>query len=258
MGVVNTTPDSFSDGGRFVSVEDAVAHGSALIEAGADLLDVGGESTRPGSEPVPADEQLRRVLPVIAALAARGHIVSIDTTSAEVAEKALAAGAHIINDISAFRFDTDMLPLVAASGVPAIAMHTLGPPRTMQTDPRYDDVVADVVDHLRERVAAAVKAGVRRSQLVLDPGLGFGKTVEHNLALLRHLPQLIALGQPVLVGASRKRFLGVVTGREVHERDAATAAASAIAVALGAHLVRVHDVASARDAIKIGAAIRDA
>lgn len=258
MGVVNTTPDSFSDGGRYLDHEAAIAHGRALVAAGADILDVGGESTRPGSEPVPASEQLRRVVPVIETLAGEGHLVSIDTSSAEVAAKALAVGAQIINDISAFRFDPEMLALLAECGVPAVAMHTLGPPRTMQADPRYDDVVQDVLNHLNGRLEAAVEAGVRRSQVVLDPGIGFGKTVAHNLALLRALPSFAALGQPVLVGTSRKRFLGAITGRDVEHRDAATAASSAIALALGAHIVRVHDVTATLDAIKVGAAVRDA
>ena len=257
MGIVNTTPDSFSDGGRYFGVEAAIAHGRALAAAGADILDIGGESTRPGSDPVPVAEQLRRVVPVIEALAADGHLISVDTTSAEVAAKALAAGAHIINDISAFRFDPEMLPLLTESRTPAIAMHTLGPPKTMQLDPRYDDVVSEVVLHLEERLDAAVRAGVAKSQIVLDPGIGFGKTVAHNLALIKHLPKLAALGQPLLIGTSRKRFLGTITGRDPTERDAATAASSAIAVALGAHIVRVHDVAATLDAIKIGAALRD-
>lgn len=258
MGIVNTTPDSFSDGGNFLSVDAAIAHGRTLVAAGADILDVGGESTRPGSDPVSPREQLARVVPVIEAFVGQGFLVSIDTTSAEVAARALAIGARIINDISAFRFDPDMLAVVAEAGVPAIAMHTRGPPKTMQVDPRYEDVVQDVVNHLNERLEVAVAAGVVRSQIVVDPGIGFGKNVAHNLALLRHLPRLVALGQPVLVGTSRKRFLGVITGREVHERDAATAASTAIAVAMGAHIVRVHDVAQTLDAVKVGAAIRDA
>lgn len=258
MAVVNTTPDSFSDGGRYLDHETAIAHGRALIAAGAKILDVGGESTRPGSEPVPASEQLRRVLPVIETLAAEGHLISIDTTSAEVAARALAVGAQIVNDISAFRFDPEMLALLAETGVPAIAMHTLGPPKTMQADPRYDDVVQDVLNHLNERMDDAVAAGVRRSQIVIDPGIGFGKTVAHNLALLKALPKFAGLGQPVLVGTSRKRFLGAITGRDVGHRDAASAASSAIALALGAHIARVHDVAATIDAIKVGAAIRDA
>jgi len=258
LGVVNTTPDSFSDGGRFESPESAIAHGLALAGSGAGILDVGGESTRPGSEPVSAEEQKRRVLPVVAGLAARGLVVSIDTSSAEVAQAALDAGAQIINDISAFRFDPEMLGLIADAGVPAIAMHTLGPPKTMQVAPRYLDVAREVVDHLAERVEAAVAAGVARSQIVVDPGFGFGKTLEHNLMVLKHLGRLVALGQPVLAGTSRKRFLGAITGREIHDRVVATAASSAIAVALGAHLVRVHDVAEVLDAVRVGAAVRDA
>ncbi len=258
LGVVNTTPDSFSDGGHFDRPDDAIAHGLALAEAGATVLDVGGESTRPGSDPVSADEQKRRVLPVIEALVRRGLVVSVDTTSADVAREALDHGAHIINDISAFRFDPAMLPLLAERRVPAIAMHTLGPPKTMQVTPRYVDVVAEVRDHLAERVAAAVAAGVSKSQLVIDPGIGFGKTLEHNLSLLKHTAAFVALGQPVLIGTSRKRFLGAITGREVSDRVVATAASSAIAVALGAHLVRVHDVAEVMDAVKVGAAVRDA
>lgn len=258
MGVVNATPDSFSDGGRHLEVEAAVAHGEALAAAGAAIIDVGGESTRPGSEPVPADEQRRRILPIIERLARAGLVLSVDTSDASVAAAALDAGAMIVNDISAFRFDPDMLALIARRRVPAVAMHTLGPPKTMQTDPRYEDVVGAVLAHLRERVEAAVEAGVPRSQVVVDPGIGFGKTVEHNLSLLRHLPRLVALGQPVLVGTSNKRFLGAVTGRPVHERTLATAASSAIALALGAHLVRVHEVGLVMDALKVGAAIRDA
>lgn len=258
LGVVNTTPDSFSDGGRHDRPEAAIAHGLALAEAGAAILDIGGESTRPGSDPVSAEEQKRRVLPVIEALASRGLIISIDTTSAEVARAALDHGAHIINDISAFCFDPGMLPLLAQSGVPAIAMHTLGPPKTMQVTPQYSDVVAEVRDHLAERVTAAVAAGVMRSQVVIDPGIGFGKTLEHNLSLLKHTATFVALGQPVLVGTSRKRFLGAITGREVSDRELASAASAAIAVALGAHLVRVHDVNATLDAVKVGAAIRDA
>jgi dihydropteroate synthase len=258
FGVVNATPDSFSDGGRYDRPDAAIAHGLALAQAGATVLDIGGESTRPGSDPVSADEQKRRVLPVIDALVSRGLIVSIDTTSAEVARAALDLGAHIVNDISAFRFDPAMLPLLAERGVPAIAMHTLGAPKTMQVTPLYDDVVAEVRDHLAERVELAVAAGVVRSQLIIDPGIGFGKTLEHNLSLLKHTAVFVALGQPVLVGTSRKRFLGAITGREVADRVVATAASSAIAVALGAHLVRVHDVAEVIDAIRVGGAIRDA
>ncbi|MFO0750015.1 MAG: dihydropteroate synthase [Myxococcota bacterium] len=256
MGVLNVTPDSFSDGGRFAETEAAIARGLALVEAGADLIDVGGESTRPGSDPVPADEQMRRVVPVIATLSRRTEApISIDTTSAEVARAALEAGASIVNDISAFRFDDAMLPLLAATGVPAIAMHTTGPPKTMQREAHYDDVVADVRDHLAARLDACVAAGVARTQIVLDPGLGFGKLLSHNLELLRGLSRLAELGRPLLVGASRKSFLGKLTGKDVDDRLMATAGAVAASIVLGAHIVRVHDVAELRDAIRVADAI---
>ena len=255
MGVLNVTPDSFSDGGRWAGTEAAIGRGLALVEGGADLVDVGGESTRPGSDPVPATEQLRRIEPVIAALVDRGVIVSVDTTSLEVARAAVAAGAEIVNDISAFRFDNGMLPWLARAGVPAIAMHTLGPPKTMQRDVHYDDVVAEVVGHLADRAEAATRAGVEPTQLALDPGIGFGKRLEDNLALLRHLDRLVALGHPVLVGTSRKAFLGRITGKPVDERLMGTAASVAIAIAKGARLVRVHDPAELRDVIAVADAI---
>jgi len=256
MGVVNVTPDSFSDGGRYLAVDAAVAHALALAEAGADVLDLGAESTRPGSAPVPAEEQLRRLLPVLERLAGRvTPPISIDTTSARVARAALACGAAIVNDISAFRFDTAMLPLLAETGAPAVAMHTLAEPAVMQAAPAYGDVVADVEAHLLARVAAAVEAGVAPTQIVLDPGLGFGKTLAHNLALLRATPRLAALGHALLIGPSRKRFVGDLTGRPVGERVMGTAGAVAAAVTLGAHLVRVHDVAELRDVVVVADAI---
>lgn len=256
MGVLNVTPDSFSDGGRYVDPEVAVAHAMALVEAGADIVDVGGESTRPGSEPVSPEEQKRRVLPVINALARTSEVpVSIDTTSAQVAASALAAGASFVNDISAFRFDEAMLGLLAESGAPAIAMHTLAPPRTMQRSPDYADVVAEVRDHLAERLRACEAAGVDPAQILVDPGIGFGKTVAHNLALLRHLDTLVELGRPVLVGTSNKSFLGHLTGRAVGERLMGTAASNAVAIALGAHVVRVHEVAAVMDAVRVADAI---
>jgi dihydropteroate synthase len=258
MGVLNVTPDSFSDGGRFLDPEFAIAHGRRLHEEGADLIDVGGESTRPGSLPVPPEVQCARILPVIEALAAAGVVLSVDTTSADVAARALERGAQMVNDISGFRFDPRMLDLIAARGVPAVAMHTLDRPGVMQKAPAYDDVVAEVRDHLRERLKACVARGVCRSQIVLDPGIGFGKTVDHNLGLLAGLQALVALGQPVLVGTSRKAFLGALTGRDVGERGFATGASVAAAVLAGAHLVRVHEVAAARDAVRVAEAIRDA
>jgi dihydropteroate synthase len=257
MGVVNVTPDSFSDGGRFLDREAAVAHALDLVRQGADLLDIGGESTRPGSAPVDPATQIARVVPVVTSLRERGCTtpLSVDTTSAAVAGAALAAGADLINDISAFRFDPDMLPLLAARGAAAVAMHTLAAPSVMQADPRYGDVVADVRDHLAERLAACVAAGLARTQVLVDPGIGFGKTLTHNLLLLRHLPELAALGQAVLVGTSRKRFLGELTGQAVDARGAATAASVAVAIALGAHVVRVHDVAGVREAVAVADAI---
>ncbi len=253
MGVVNVTPDSFSDGGRYLHAEAAVAHGLALREEGADILDVGGESTRPGAEPVGAEEERARVEPVVAALAAAGARVSVDTTKASVARAALAAGATYVNDVSALRFDPE-LGVVAAAGADCCLMHMRGEPRTMQDAPRYDDVVADVKAHLEERLAFAVAQGIAEERVHLDPGIGFGKTLEHNLELLRRLDEIAALGRPVVVGASRKSFLGRLTGREVGERAAATVAANVIAFERGARIFRVHDVAATRDALLVAAA----
>lgn len=256
MGVLNTTPDSFSDGGRFLSVETALIQARSLVEAGAGIVDIGGESTRPGSESVSAKVQIGRVVPVIEALRQASDVaISIDTTSAMVAKAAIQAGADIINDISAFRFDADMLSLVATSGLPAVAMHTLGAPKTMQSEPAYLDVVNEVVAHLATRAQAFLAAGGKRHQLVLDPGFGFGKTAEHNIELLASLDRLVALGFPVLVGTSRKRFLGAITGRPTGERGPATAASVAIAVSRGAHIVRVHDPSEVKDAVAVGGAV---
>lgn len=258
MGVVNVTPDSFSDGGQYLDAEAAIAHGLRLVAEGADILDVGGESTRPGSAPVGPAEQIARVVPVIRGLGARTAVpISVDTTSAAVAEAALAAGATVVNDISAFRFDAEMLPLLAQTGAAAIAMHTLGPPATMQSNPVYADVVDEVISHLRDRLDACEAAGVDRERVLVDPGIGigFGKTTAHNLELLGGLGRFAELRRPVLVGTSRKRFLGEITGRDLAHRDAATAASSAIAVALGAHMVRVHDVAACADAIRVASAV---
>ena len=256
MGVLNVTPDSFSDGGRHVTLDAAIARGRALVAAGADVLDIGGESTRPGSAPVPAGEQIRRTVPVIQRLARELEVpISIDTTSAEVARAALEAGAQIVNDISAFRFDSGMIPLLVATGVPAVAMHTSGSPALMQAKTAYFDVVAEVESHLLERVECCIAAGMVASQIVLDPGIGFGKTLAHNLALLRAIPRLAERGHALLIGTSRKSFLGHLTGRPVDERLMATAGSVAAAIALGAHIVRVHDVAELRDAILVADAI---
>jgi dihydropteroate synthase len=250
MGVVNVTPDSFSD----AHLHDAVAHGRRLLADGADLLDVGGESTRPGAGRVPCEEELARVLPVVRALAEDGALVSIDSTRASVAAAAVEAGAVMVNDVSGGLADEEMLPLVARLGVPYVAMHWRGPSVDMQTKAVYDDVVADVCRELSARRDAALAAGVK--DVVLDPGLGFAKNADHNWELLRALPALISLGRPVLVGASRKAFLGaLLDGRPAARRDAATAAVTAVAAAAGVWGVRVHDVGSSADAVRVVAAL---
>jgi dihydropteroate synthase len=261
MGVVNVTPDSFSDGGRFLDADIAVAHGLALVAAGADVLDVGGESTRPGAAPVDAAEELRRVLPVVAGLAADAGVpVSIDTTKASVAAGALDAGATIVNDVAAGRADDTMLGVVADAGVGYIAMHMLGDPRSMQEAPHYDDVVDEVGAFLVERLAAARAAGVNEASLVADPGIGFGKTVTHNLDLLARLRELVErVDAPLLVGTSRKRFLGSVLAHvagvdgtpEPDARDDGTLASVVWALDQGARIVRVHDVRSSARAVRL-------
>jgi dihydropteroate synthase len=254
MGVVNVTPDSFSDGGRYLEPGAAVEHGRRLAAEGADILDVGGESTRPGAAEVPAAEELRRVLPVVEGLAGAGPTVSIDTSKAAVAEAALDAGAGYVNDVTAFRGDPRLAGLVASRSVPCCLMHMLGTPRTMQDDPRYDDVVSEVKAFLDERLAFAVAEGVAEERVMLDPGIGFGKTIDHNLALLARLDEIAALGRPVVVGVSRKSFLGAITGREADERAVATAAANVLALERGASVFRVHDVAETLDALAVAAA----
>ncbi len=262
MGVLNVTPDSFSDGGRFVELDAAVSAGQAMAAQGADVIDVGGESTRPGAARVPATEQKRRVVDVIAALrdALPAEVwISIDTTRAEVATAALDAGASMVNDVSAGREDPGMLALAAERGAPICLMHMRGEPATMQDEPAYEDVVGEVEAFLLERAAAAEAAGVARGQIVIDPGIGFGKTAEHNLALLAALPRLVGRGYPVLVGASRKRFIGAVspaTGCAAADRLGGTCAVTAHAVAAGAALVRVHDAAPNRQAADVAFAIK--
>ncbi|MEV0177567.1 dihydropteroate synthase [Streptomyces sp. NPDC050803] len=260
MGVVNVTPDSFSDGGRSFAADAAVTHGLALLEQGADIVDVGGESTRPGATRPPVEEELRRVLPVVRELAAAGAVVSVDTMRAEVAARALDAGARLVNDVSGGLADPAMLPLMARAGTPYVAMHWRGHSAGMQANARYDDVVTDVLDELRLRVAAALEAGIPPDRLIVDPGLGFAKSPEHNWQLLARLGEVRALGHPVLVGASRKSFLGQVladrtTGepRPARLRDAATTAVSVLAAAQGAWCLRVHDVASTLDAVRVTA-----
>ena len=259
MGVVNVTPDSFSDGGLFASTEAAIAQGRRLAEEGADILDIGGESTRPGSEPVPEDEELRRVLPVVEALAADGHLVSIDTRRAAVMRAALAAGARIANDVTALAGDPDSLRVVAGAGAAVVLMHMQGEPRTMQRDPRYGDVVAEVAAFLAARVEACVAAGIPRARICVDPGIGFGKTVEHNLALLRGLPALRAEGCALLVGASRKGFIGKLSrGEDASRRLPGSLAVALHAAAAGADILRVHDVAETRQALGIWRALQAA
>ena len=256
MGVVNVTPDSFSDGGRYLDAQAAIEHGLELEAEGAAILDVGGESTRPGADPVPEPEELRRVIPVIEGLIARGAgaRISIDTMKAGVATRALDVGASLVNDVTAFRGDPEMAAVVAGAGVDCCLMHMLGDPRTMQDDPHYDDVVDDIKAFLAERMAFAVKAGIAEERILLDPGIGFGKTIEHNLELLRRLGEFLDLGRPVVIGTSRKSFLGRLTGREASERVAATVATNVLAYERGARVFRVHDVAPVHDALTVTAA----
>lgn len=255
MGVVNVTPDSFSDGGSFASASAAVAHAQSLLEEGADILDIGGESTRPGAPPVALDEERRRVLPVIEALANCGGPVSVDTQKPQLMREALAAGVSMVNDVNALAAP-GALEAVAATTAAVCLMHKKGDPRTMQQDPRYDDVVREVREFLGARIAAAHAAGIAPERIVIDPGFGFGKTFEHNLALLRELGQIVALGAVVLAGLSRKSMLGKITGRNVDERVYAGIAAALIAVENGARIVRVHDVAATRDALAVWQAVK--
>src|SRR4051794_16813011 len=253
MGVVNVTPDSFSDGGAFDDATQAVDHGRRLAAEGASILDVGGESTRPGADPVGVAEELRRVLPVVAGLAPVAR-VSIDTMKLSVAEAAVEAGASYVNDVTAFRHDPELAGFVADRGLDCCLMHMLGEPRTMQADPRYDDVVSEVKAFLTERMEAAVRAGVPEERIQLDPGIGFGKTLAHNLELLARLEELTDLGRPLVIGTSRKSFLGKLTGRDVTERVHATVATCVLAFERGATVFRVHDVAAVSDALKVAAA----
>jgi dihydropteroate synthase len=254
MGVVNVTPDSFSDGGRFLDPQAAIEQGHRLVREGAQMLDVGGESTRPGADAVPAEEELRRVVPVIEGLVSAGATLSIDTSKAPVATVALDAGASYVNDVTAFRGDPALAGLVADRGVDCCLMHMLGTPRTMQDDPRYDDVVSEVKAFLEERLAFAVSEGVAEERVMLDPGIGFGKTVAHNLELIRRLDEIVAIGRPVVFGVSRKSFLGKITGREPDDRAVATAAANVLALERGASVFRVHDVPVTLDALAVTAA----
>jgi dihydropteroate synthase len=255
MGIVNVTPDSFSDGGLFLEPASAIEHARQLIEEGADLLDIGGESTRPGAAGVSADEELRRVEPVLDGLGDIDVPISIDTSKVEVAREALAAGAEIVNDVTALRSEPDLAVLCAERDCGVLLMHMQGTPRTMQENPTYDDVVDDVKAFLAERIEFATGEGIAEDQIWIDPGIGFGKTVEHNLELLRRLGELRELGRPIVVGASRKSFLGKLTGREVTDRLGGTIAANVLALKAGAEILRVHDVAQARQAVITAEAI---
>ncbi|MGD9042203.1 MAG: dihydropteroate synthase [Desulfobacterales bacterium] len=260
MGVVNVTPDSFSDGGNFFSFDAAVAQGEKLAADGADILDIGGESTRPFSEPVPEDEEMRRVIPIIENLAKRLSIpISIDTMKAAVARRAIEAGASMINDVSALRFDPDMAAVAKAFDTPLILMHMLGSPKTMQVSPEYDDLIADILNFLRDAIARAEKQGISKSKLIVDPGIGFGKTVSHNLLLIRQLQSFAVLEVPILIGPSRKAFIRKLLKNEQSEDlspvapivEIGSQAAVAAAILQGAHIVRVHDVAKTRATARI-------
>lgn len=256
MGIVNVTPDSFSDGGLYFAPASALAHALELVAQGATILDIGGESTRPGAEPVAPEEESHRVLPVIEQLTSAGvrATLSVDTSKAQVAQRALAAGATIINDVTALRASPEIAGLVADSGAELCLMHMVGTPRTMQNDPHYDDVVSEVKRFLEERMAFAIAEGVPERKIILDPGIGFGKTVAHNLELIARLPELVAIGRPLLIGTSRKSFLGALTGRAVDDRLAATIATNVMAYERGATLFRVHEVAPVLDALTVAAA----
>lgn len=258
MGILNVTPDSFSDGGRFLAHDAALERALDLVRDGAAIIDIGGESTRPGSDAVACDEEVRRVVPVVEALAGRVSApISVDTVKSDVARRSLAAGAAIVNDITALRGDPEMVDVVAESGCPVCLMHMQGQPKTMQEDPRYDDVVDDVLRFLEERMGFALARGVREDQIMLDPGIGFGKTVEHNLALLRHLDRVAGLGRPVVLGTSRKRFLGAILGSEPGERVVGTAATTVVGLLAGAHIFRVHDVKPNLEALRVALAVRE-
>jgi dihydropteroate synthase len=260
MGIVNVTPDSFSDGGQHFTTDAAVEHALRLVAEGADILDIGGESTRPGSRPVPVEEELSRVIPVVRRLVAQTRVpISVDTTKAAVARPALEAGAAIVNDVTAGRGDPDMIGVVAKFEAGLVLMHMQGTPETMQLNPAYDNVVSEVFEFLQGRVQFCIDAGIRQDRLAIDPGIGFGKTFEHNMVLLRDLGELTRIGRPVVLGVSRKGMLGQITGRPRAERVAASLAAACYCASHGAaHVLRVHDVAPTVDAAKVIAAVRGA
>lgn len=247
MGTINVTPDSFSDGGHFLQTDQAIKQGELLASEGADILDVGGESTRPFSDSVDIEEELRRIIPVVGELAKRTSLpISIDTCKGQVARAALDAGATMINDISGLRFDPEMVQLAATSQVPLILMHMQGSPRTMQLEPHYGSLLSEIIGFLEERIQYACEAGVSRDQIIVDPGIGFGKNVKHNLLLIKHLDAFATLGQPILLGTSRKSFIGAVLDKEVTEREPGTWATVCAGIIKGAHIVRVHEVTTCR------------
>jgi len=260
MGILNVTPDSFSDGGQFATFDTAVAQAQKLIRDGADILDIGGESTRPFADPVSTEVELQRVIPVIQAVRSTHNIpISIDTSKARVAREALKAGAEIINDVWALRKDPEMINVALESDVPVIIMHMKGTPTDMQIRPSYDNVVAEIIDFFRERLEWIISRGVDRNRLIIDPGIGFGKNLQHNLSILKHLDTFSSLGYPVLLGHSRKRFLGEITGMvEEMERDLASAVVTGLCATKNIDILRVHDVAATRQALKIAEAIRSA
>lgn len=256
MGIVNVTPDSFSDGGRFLDPKAAVEHAQRLIHEGADLLDIGGESTRPGSEPIPLDEELRRVMPVVEALAARVAVpISVDTSKADVARRALQSGAAIINDVTALVGDSEMVEVAARSAAGVVVMHMQGRPATMQNEPTYADVVEEVLAFLRNRLDELARQGIDQSRVAVDPGIGFGKTLEHNLQILHHVERFGELGRPVCIGHSRKKIIGTLTGRPVQDRRYGTIGAALALAHKGVAILRVHDVAAVREALDLFLAV---
>ncbi len=258
MGILNVTPDSFSDGGDFIAPDAAVAHARDMVATGADMIDIGGESTRPGADFVPVNEEINRTAPVIKAIRAEMTTpISIDTRKAPVAQAALEAGANLINDVAAFTHDPVLAEVAAQTGAPVCLMHAQGDPETMQNDPRYDDVLLDVYDFLSERINAAVTAGIPRNRIMVDPGIGFGKTMQHNLTLLRDISLFHALGCPILLGASRKKFIGVISGaRSAKDRVYGSVSVALGAVAQGVQMVRVHDIQATKQAISLQTAVR--
>jgi dihydropteroate synthase len=256
MGILNVTPDSFSDGGLFLKLDDAIRRAETLAAEGADLIDIGGASSRPGADPVTLEEEIRRVVPVIETLSNRLPVpISIDTTKAEVARRAVLAGARIINDISALRFDPEMAPLASREGVPVVLMHMQGTPKSMQAHPEYSDVVREITEFFHERIRFAERSGITRERIVLDPGIGFGKTVDHNLEILARLDEFRSIGCPLLIGPSRKSFIGQILGLPAEERLEGTAAAVAVGILNGASIIRVHDVTAMRRVARMVEAI---